>query len=680
MNIKVRVVNQELKVATNLSSRLAKGSQQFVRFFFKLDEEWDNLTVFAQFVQGGNAYNQYLDAENSVYLPSEIKVGKCLLILCGTGQGVRATTNFLVLTINENHLVNNASSTVITESLYEQLVDMVKASMSAPVSVTTAAEMTDHSKIYLYNGSESGYSSGHWYYWDGTNWVDGGVYSGNALPDYTSSDAGKVLSINSSGSDLEWKNLIDTTLSQSGKAADASVTGDEVNLNRQIISNLLTASVQIVEINESDLLDENDEPFTDDSKLYVWRGETGTYTNGHVYYYNGSAWTDIGVYSREGSNVTQSGKQSHAEGIRTTASGSNAHAEGAGTTASGSNTHAEGYYTTSSGQNAHAEGRRTLASGNYSHAEGDFALYNSNRVLTEASGNASHAEGAGNKATGENSHAEGLLTNASGDDSHAEGFVTLASGNFSHAEGSSTIAEGHHSHAEGANAYAKGEASHAEGLSTYAEGDYSSAGGESTTAKRKSQTVIGRFNANDTQGANSSAYGKYAFIIGNGTDEQHLSNALAVDWEGNIEAKTITELKNRRDELRLYSSDGFQYEDGLYLDANGTTLFARTYTTLSVNTHNSYNDAISAAQDLYAALLDCSVITIDKQGRTNNDDTYMYSIQKICGVTYTYSETESSVLLYYTTTDDSSLEKTILVAYNAVAEVGTAQVDFSIIG
>lgn len=618
MNVKVKVINQELKVSTNLKSRLATGSQQFVRFIFDMSEEWDNLTVFAQFIQGGNAYNQFLDGENSVYLPAEIGAGKCLLVLCGTGDSVRATTNFLVLTINDNKFVSNAQSTVITESLYEQLVDMVKASMSAPVSVTTAAEMTDHSKIYLYIGSESGYSSGHWYYWDGTNWVDGGAYSGDG------------------------------------------------NLNRQLILNTLTVNTHIVELDEFDLDDENDEPFTDNDKIYVWRGTTGTYTNGHAYYYDGSDWTDIGVYSREGVRTTASGKHSHAEGSGTTASGSNSHAEGGGTTASGINAHAEGISTEATANYSHAEGGHTTASGLYAHAEGCRSI---------ASGRSSHAEG--------DFVLEGqtrVPTKATGDYSHAEGTATHASGNSSHSEGTRSIAQGVASHSEGLDTYARGVASHAEGFSAYAEGDYSSAGGEATTAQRKSQTVIGRFNVNDTQGANSSAYGKYAFIIGNGTDGEHLSNALAVDWEGNIEAKTITELKNRRDELRLYSSDGFQYEDGLYLDANGTTLFTRTYTTLSVNTHNSYNDAISAAQDLYEALLDCSVVTIDKTRSTNNNNTYMYSIQKICGVTYTYSQTESSVLLYYTTIDDGLLEKTILVAYNAVAEVGTAQVDFSIIG
>ena len=40
--------------------------------------------------------------------------------------------------------------------------------------VTTAAQMTNHAKVYVYTGSENGYTNGHWYYWNGTSWTDSG--------------------------------------------------------------------------------------------------------------------------------------------------------------------------------------------------------------------------------------------------------------------------------------------------------------------------------------------------------------------------------------------------------------------------------------------------------------------------------------------------------------------------
>ena len=126
MEILVNVIGQKLKVTTNLKCFIS-GSQQFVKFIFNMDSEWDNLLTFAQFRQNGVAYNQYLDKDNSVYLPSEIGAGTCTLILYGTYNGVRATTNYLTLTIDESILVTDAQSTEISTSLYEQLVTKVNA-------------------------------------------------------------------------------------------------------------------------------------------------------------------------------------------------------------------------------------------------------------------------------------------------------------------------------------------------------------------------------------------------------------------------------------------------------------------------------------------------------------------------------------------------------------------------
>ena len=73
----------------------------------------------------------------------------------------------------------------------------------SPLKAATVAGMTDTDSVYVYTGSETGYTAGHWYYHDGSGWVDGGVY--NAVSFVT-----------------------DTTLAVSGQAADAKVTGDQV--------------------------------------------------------------------------------------------------------------------------------------------------------------------------------------------------------------------------------------------------------------------------------------------------------------------------------------------------------------------------------------------------------------------------------------------------------------------
>ena len=163
------------------------------------------------------------------------------------------------------------------------------------------------------------------------------------------------------------------------------------------------------------------------------------------------------------------------------------------------------------------------SSGGYSLVEG---------FTNTATGFCAHAEGWGSTASGTGSHAEGTTTVSSNQSSHAEGVTTTASGSGSHAEGSETVASEQSAHAEGEHSVSSGLASHAEGYGTEAIGDFSHASGFKTIAASYYQTVIGKFNIKD---ANSN----YAFIIGNGTYDKR-SNALTVDWGGNITAPKLT--------------------------------------------------------------------------------------------------------------------------------------------
>lgn len=176
-----------------------------------------------------------------------------------------------------------------------------------------------------------------------------------------------------------------------------------------------------------------------------------------------------------------------------------------------------GKETTASGDNSHAEGEKTQATNINCHAEGTFST---------ASGEASHAEGNWSSASGVYSHAEGSETTASGNYSHAEGNNTKASGESSHAEGNRTVASGVYSHAEGMNTGAFVAGSHAEGWGTTASGVYSHTEGYFTKASSKAQHVQGKCNIEDTEG-------KYAHIVGNGTDVDNRSNAHTLDWNGN---------------------------------------------------------------------------------------------------------------------------------------------------
>lgn len=83
----------------------------------------------------------------------------------------------------------------------EAIKNAMLAGYGYPFTASTAADMTDTTKIYVYTGSETGYTNGDWYYYNGTDWTDGGVY--NAIAFNT-----------------------DPTLTVPGAAADAKMTGD----------------------------------------------------------------------------------------------------------------------------------------------------------------------------------------------------------------------------------------------------------------------------------------------------------------------------------------------------------------------------------------------------------------------------------------------------------------------
>ena len=254
----------------------------------------------------------------------------------------------------------------------------------------------------------------------------------------------------------------------------------------------------------------------------------------------GAVANEIGCHA-EGLQTEATGEYSHAEGYQTNASGHTSHAEGKETTASGNCSHAEGKETTASGVNSHAEGSGTTASSDHSHAEG---------YQTTASEYASHAEGNSTNASEVNTHAEGFYTTASGSSSHAEGYETTASGDHSHAEGYQTTASGENSHAEGNSTNASGINSHAEGYDTTASGNISHAEGSGTQALHVCSHAEGD---NTKTGADCQhVQGKYnvgktttLFEIGKGTSNAR-SNALEVDYSGNLKATSYSNYSSRR--------------------------------------------------------------------------------------------------------------------------------------
>lgn len=91
----------------------------------------------------------------------------------------------------------------------------IMGQIGAPYIATTAAGMTDKTRVYVYQGSESGYTRGNWYYWNGSAWTSGGTYNSAAVD-------------------------TDKTLAVSGKPADAAEVGKKFGNIEQDIASIKT--------------------------------------------------------------------------------------------------------------------------------------------------------------------------------------------------------------------------------------------------------------------------------------------------------------------------------------------------------------------------------------------------------------------------------------------------------
>lgn len=158
-------------------------------------------------------------------------IGKavCVLKFTNASEEKLATAKF-ILNVDSDSSSEGIIIDTVAEEIFDQLMDEIRAQaagininiatlqsmVGTPLIAATAAGMTDHNKIYVYTGDETGYTNGNWYYWDGSAWTSGGVYNSTALE-------------------------TDTTLTLSGRAADAEAVGGRI---AELASDLLSSNAR----------------------------------------------------------------------------------------------------------------------------------------------------------------------------------------------------------------------------------------------------------------------------------------------------------------------------------------------------------------------------------------------------------------------------------------------------
>ena len=130
------------------------------------------------------------------------------------GSEEKAKTSADAAKVSEMNAAKSENTASSSATQAAQSAKEAKAYVGSPLVANTISAMTDQTKVYVYTGSESGYTAGNWYYHNGSAWVSGGVYNSSAVN-------------------------VDKTLTQDGYAADAKVTGDAVDSLREDLNNLI---------------------------------------------------------------------------------------------------------------------------------------------------------------------------------------------------------------------------------------------------------------------------------------------------------------------------------------------------------------------------------------------------------------------------------------------------------
>lgn len=129
-------------------------------------------------------------------------------------------------------------------------ISALQAAVGSPLVANNVSAMSDTTKIYVYTGSESGYANGHWYYYNGSAWTDGGTYQSQGIGAGTIN--GQMLSANLKAAFLDFFEHVALTDQNGQTYYNNLVLAFNSGASLQSISAVYTQSGTIYDLNSLD--------------------------------------------------------------------------------------------------------------------------------------------------------------------------------------------------------------------------------------------------------------------------------------------------------------------------------------------------------------------------------------------------------------------------------------------
>lgn len=92
-----------------------------------------------------------------------------------------ATKQLYIDKMNEVDATYPIELNSVKQQLAEAATKDELSQVASPLVASLVAQMTDTTRVYVYTGAEGGYTSGNWYYHNGTAWVSGGLYQSSGI-------------------------------------------------------------------------------------------------------------------------------------------------------------------------------------------------------------------------------------------------------------------------------------------------------------------------------------------------------------------------------------------------------------------------------------------------------------------------------------------------------------------